>query len=291
MMIATHRVMRVKQVAARLSVRRRGFEEVAMVKAYPALVLIALALCLPAAARGDPQQDVQRYREMVQEGNPSELTEAKGEELWRSKRGPKNASLEQCDLGLGAGKVKGAYVRLPRYFGDTDRVQDVESRLVTLQGFTAEEAKKNPFSDSAQSASVMEMLAAWIASESRGMTIAPTLTHVKEQQAYRIGERIFYYRAGTHDFGCVGCHGEDNKRIRVQRMPNFNNMTAAAAAFGPVFRVKEGVVRTLQWRMWDCFRQARFPELEYTSDVSIALMVFLAKKAEGGTFNSPAVKF
>jgi len=38
---------------------------------------------------------------------------------------------------------------LPRYFADTDRVQDAESRLViawfTQQGFTPEEAKRNPF--------------------------------------------------------------------------------------------------------------------------------------------------
>ena len=33
----------------------------------------------------------------------------RGEELWKQKRGPKSESLEQCDLGLGPGVVKGAY--------------------------------------------------------------------------------------------------------------------------------------------------------------------------------------
>jgi len=37
-------------------------------------------------------------------------------------------------------------------------------------------------------------------------------------------------------------------------------------------------------------RQMRFPELEFASDASIALITYLAKKAEGGTFDAPAIK-
>ena len=63
----------------------------------------------------------------------------RGEALWKEKRGPKGASLEKCDLGKGPGKVEGAFAELPRYFGDADRVMDLESRIVwcmeTLQGF------------------------------------------------------------------------------------------------------------------------------------------------------------
>jgi sulfur-oxidizing protein SoxA len=36
---------------------------------------------------------------MLAEGNPAELWEAAGEELWKKPAGPKNVSLEQCDLG------------------------------------------------------------------------------------------------------------------------------------------------------------------------------------------------
>jgi sulfur-oxidizing protein SoxA len=46
-----------------------------------------------------------------------------GEELWRKPAGPRNVSLEGCDLGVGAGVVEGAYARLPRYFPDTGKVQ------------------------------------------------------------------------------------------------------------------------------------------------------------------------
>jgi hypothetical protein len=104
-------------------------------------VLTAMLPCF-APAQQDTLKEIERYRQLLQDGNPAELYEARGEELWKRERGPKNASLERCDLGLGPGLVKGAYVRLPRYFADTDRVQDLESRLVTcmvtLQGFTTE---------------------------------------------------------------------------------------------------------------------------------------------------------
>ena len=270
-------------------------------------VVTAMLPCF-APAQQDTLKEIERYRQLLQESNPAELYEARGEDLWKTRRGPKNASLERCDLGLGPGVVKGAYVRLPRYFADTDRVQDAESRLVTcmvtLQGFTIEEAKRNPFSGTGVpmittdpfsgvgQRSVMTDLVAWIASESRGMVIAPPMSHPKERLAYQAGERLFYYRAGPYDFGCVTCHGDEGKRIRLQSLPKMDNAKDAQRAFGtwPAYRVSEGELRSMQWRMWECVRQMRFPELEFASDASIALIMFLAKRAEGGTFDAPAIK-
>ena len=100
-------------------------------------------------AKDNTKAEIEKYREMLADDNPAELYEAKGEEIWKKKRGPKNESLEKCDLGLGPGVVKGAYVQMPRYFADVKKVQDLESRLVhcmvTLQGFKAEDLTKDPF--------------------------------------------------------------------------------------------------------------------------------------------------
>jgi sulfur-oxidizing protein SoxA len=187
-------------------------------------------------------------------------------------------------------------------------VQDLESRLVTcmvtLQGFTTEQAKRNPFSGTGVpmiatdpfsgvgQRSAMTDLVAWIASESRGMKIAPSMSHPKERLAYQAGESLFYYRAGPYDFGCVTCHGEEGKRIRLQNLPRMTDPKDAQRAFGtwPGYRVSEGELRSMQWRMWECVRQMRFPELEFASDASIALITYLAKKAEGGTLDAPAIK-
>ena len=105
--------------------------------------LIALAALAAVAGMGtahakDAADGIAEYRAMLADGNPAELYEMNGEELWKAKRGPKNASLEQCDLGKGPGVVAGAFVELPRYFADTKKVMDLETRIKycmeTLQG-------------------------------------------------------------------------------------------------------------------------------------------------------------
>jgi len=83
-----------------------------MLKPHHLVLLLAMAAAAPAMAQKTASQGIDEYRAMLADGNPSELFEAKGEDLWKKVRGPKNASLEQCDLGQGPGVVKGVFVRL-----------------------------------------------------------------------------------------------------------------------------------------------------------------------------------
>jgi sulfur-oxidizing protein SoxA len=118
------------------------------------------------------------------------------------------------------------------------------------------------------------------------------MNHPKEKEAYRLGEQMFYYRGGPHDFACTTCHGESGKRIRLQDLPNLNDPADAKRAYTtwPAYRVSQGELRSMQWRLNDCFRQQRFPELKFTSEASIALTTFLAHKAQGGAMDAPALK-
>jgi L-cysteine S-thiosulfotransferase len=256
--------------------------------------LLALFGCV-AFAQGSAVDEIAKYRAALQDANPAELWEARGEALWKQARGPKNVSLERCDLGLGPGVVKGAYAKLPKYFADADRVLDLETRLVwcevNLQGLPEADAKKGPFGGPDHK-SDMEALVAYIASESRGTKMDVALSTAQEREAYRLGEKMFYFRGGTHDFACATCHGEDGKRIRLQDLPNLATVTGAQKAYTtwPAYRVSQGELRSFQWRLNDCFRQQRFPELVYASDASIALTMFLARNANGATFDAPGIK-
>ena len=51
--------------------------------------------------QGSAVDEIAKYRAALQDGNPAELWEARGEDLWKEPRGPKNVSLEHCDLGSG----------------------------------------------------------------------------------------------------------------------------------------------------------------------------------------------
>jgi sulfur-oxidizing protein SoxA len=261
--------------------------------AMMAAVLAAL-LAHPAAAQDDKNVFAQ-YRDMFGD-NPAELMEMQGEELWKSKRGPKDVSLEQCDLGQGAGKVVGAYAKLPRYFKDADRVQDLETRLawcmVQQQGFKNEEVVAKPYSDQGQPTTDMEALAAWIAGQSRGVPIAVPQKHAKEKQAYETGKQLFFYRAGPYDFSCATCHSQSNKRIRLQNLPNLLDTASAKSAFStwPGYRISQGALRTIEWRMGDCARQQRLPQLQFGSDAAIALITYMGVQAKGEPMAAPGLK-
>ena len=254
------------------------------------------ALLVSAAALGqDAAKEIQRYRQMVAEGSPAELFELQGEELWKKPQGPKNVSLERCNLGEGPGVLKGAYAHLPRYFKDADRVMDLESRLLycmtTLQGRTREEATKRVFG-SADRPSEFELLSIYIAGQSRGMGIEPGMAHPKEKASYELGRALFFYRVGAWDFSCASCHGEETKRIRMQELPVLYKPQYArpVIASWPAYRVSTSQVVTLQWRMNDCYRQMRTPEPNFGSETTVALIHFLTVTARGEPYHGPGNK-
>jgi sulfur-oxidizing protein SoxA len=260
-------------------------------------VLVALTIPVLAAnalAQKSTADGIAEYRAMLQDGNPADLFEAKGEDLWKQKRGPKNASLELCDLGKGPGVYKGVFAELPRYFADTQRVQDMESRLLTcmetLQGFNAAEIAKTPFGRGEQSN--VTALATWLAAESKGMKFNLPQTHVMEKTMYEVGKRLFFMRSGPHDFACASCHAEDNKRIRLQDLPTLTKNPGAGNGFGawPAYRVSNGQMWSTQLRLNDCYRQQRFPYPLFGSDATIALGVYMGVNGSGGETTAPSIK-
>ena len=256
-----------------------------------AMVLVSVASAASAQSAAD---GIAKYREMLQDGNPAELFEMKGEELWKQVRGPKKASLEKCDLGEGPGVLKGAFVKLPRYFADTGRMQDLESRLVTcmetLQGFNAAEVMKTPFGRG-EMANVTA-LATYVATQSKGMRFDLPQGHAEERKFYELGKRAFFQRGGTHDFSCATCHGENDKRIRLQDLPNLTKNPGDGVGFAawPAYRVSNGQMWSMQLRLNDCYRQQRFPEPKFASDVTIALGVYMGVNAKGAESAVPTIK-
>jgi sulfur-oxidizing protein SoxA len=239
-------------------------------KRHLLLLAVGALIGAPAAAQSSADE-IAKYRAMLADGNPAALWEAKGEALWKQPRGPKNASLQQCDLGRGPGVVKGAFVGLPRWFAATGRVQDLESRLLTcmqtLQGFDAAAIAKTPFGRGEQAN--IESLVAYVSAESRGMKFALPQAHPAERTMYEAG-----------------------KRIRLQDLPDLTLAKGAGAGFGawPAYRVSSGELWGMQRRLNDCYRQQRFPYPGYASDATIALGVYMGVTAQGAESIAPALK-
>ena len=261
--------------------------------------IAAITACLAAAGvtpalaqTGDP---LGVGRQMLAEDIPGELWGERGQRIFYERRGPKRASLEQCDFGLGAGKLEGAYAQLPRYFSDTDKVQDLESRLVTcmvnLQGFKAEDLAKTAMGN-LDRMSDMEAVAAYVASRSNGMKMSVGLSHQKEYDTYKAGEYIFFRRNGPTDFACVTCHGDNGKRIRLQDLPNMTDQKQMQETVStwPAYLGTQSNLRTMQWRLKICYWQMRMPDLPYLSDVSIAITSYLNYQGNGAVIRVPGVK-
>lgn len=258
--------------------------------------ITGLGLFSGAAQAQSAADEIAKYRAMLADGNPAELVEGQGEVLWKQNRGPNKVSLEKCDFGKGPGILKGAYAEMPRYFKDTDSVMDFESRLVhcmvKMQGFKREDVIKKPFSAQGERATDLEALTSYAVAESRGSAINVPQHHDKEKASYARGEKAFFYRGGPFDFSCASCHSTSGQRIRLQDLPNLQDSLQAQKAFAtwPAYRVSQGAVRTMQWRLNDCFRQQRFPELQYGSPTSIDLTTYLGVMAKGGLMDAPALK-
>lgn len=265
-----------------------------------ALLVAAIGLLpLAFAQENETEKALEKYRQMLKSDpwtNPGLLDADRGEILWSTARGPKGVSLEQCDLGKGPGKLDGAFAELPRYFADADRVMDVETRILwcmeKLQGFNRADLIRRVHPAGGQPVKEIGAIATYVATKSQGMKFAAKLDQPKESEMVELGQALFMRRSGPFDFACASCHAEAGKRIRLQGLPFLSDPDAARGVVGewPAYRVSSTHVMTMQHRLYDCFWQMRMPELELGSELSVALIAYLVKTAEGGEISAPAIK-
>jgi sulfur-oxidizing protein SoxA len=258
-----------------------------------------MVLSGPAFAQDNTERELEKYRQMMKDdpwSNPALLDADRGEDLWKKARGPKNASLEGCDLGKGPGKVDGAFAELPRYFADADKVMDVEARILwcmeKLQGFDRAKLVERPHPGGGAPVKDIGAIATYVASRSHGLKFAAKFEHPKEKEVLALGENLFFRRMGPMDFACATCHGDTGKRIRLQPLPFLSKPAEARKVVGewPAYRVSTTHVMTMQHRIYDCFWQMRLPQVELASDVSVALIAYLVNRANGGDINAPGMK-
>jgi len=280
--------------------RRRNYPVISRLPIMVAMWAAVIAVAPAARAQDDAtEKAIEKYRQMLKEdpwSNPGLLDADRGEALWKTQAGSNEVSLEKCDLGKGPGVVDGAFAELPRFFADAGKVMDLETRLMwcmeQLQGAKHGDLVKSPYPSGGQPVKDLGAIATYVANKSSGMKYAAKLDAPQEQAAVAEGHAIFYRRQGPHDFSCATCHNDSGKRIRLQGLPHLSDVKEAKEVVGqwPAYRVSTTHVMTMQHRLYDCYWQMRLPHLEMGSDVSVALIAYLTKNAEGGEISSPGLK-
>ena len=173
-------------------------------------------------------------------------------------------------------------------------MQDLESRLVTcmstLQGIDPKEVINGQWGRGERANTTA--LATWIGAQSKGMAFNLPQSNPQERTMYEVGKRLFFQRGGAHDFACASCHGEEGKRIRLQDLPLLTKAPGDGVGFAawPAYRVSNGQMWSMQHRLNDCYRQQRFPEPDFASDVTVALGVYLGVNAKGNKSAVPTIK-
>ncbi|MEY4643747.1 MAG: hypothetical protein RLZZ596_578 [Pseudomonadota bacterium] len=261
-------------------------------------IIIGFTVGMTHAQQTDPAVAAYRAALADKDGNPGLLIIDRGEKLFKTPAGPKKVSLEKCDFGFGPGVLKGAYAHMPRHMPDTDRVEDLETRLLhcmqTLQGLNAKEIKAKRFANETRNESntEMEAMAAYVAAQSDGMRLSMPQLHAKERDAVRVGEMLFFRQSGPMDFSCATCHNESGRRIRLQALFNVREKDQISNVMGswPTYRVSHNAVRNMQHRMWDCHWQMRLPDIDYGSPATVALLSYLTKRADGVNLDLPGMR-
>jgi sulfur-oxidizing protein SoxA len=151
---------------------------------------------------------------------------------------------------------------------------------------------QRPYPAGGQPVKDLGAIATWIAHKSSGSRYQVKSEHPKEREVLALGEALFFRRTGPMDFACATCHGDQRKRIRLQPLPYLSKPEEARQVVGewPAYRVSSAHVMTMQHRIYDCFWQMRLPEVELGSPVSVALISYLTKLAEGGEIRAPGLK-
>ncbi|TBH17265.1 sulfur oxidation c-type cytochrome SoxA [Thermus thermamylovorans] len=243
-------------------------------------MVLAAALALVAALAqefADPREEARRQKQLLLETAgilPTELIVEEGRDLFY-RRGPSGKTMEACDFGLGPGVLEGAAARLPRYFLDTNRVEDLDSRILTcmtrVQGFRPEQVRR----------SEVVALAFYIASYSTGKPIQVRLLFPQERELYALGERLFYARSGARDMGCATCHVTYVGR-RAGVLPYADVLGKDKSWTNwPAYRYSNDQAWTMQDRIRACYTVIGHPGPELYSLPILALQLFMAYHANG----------
>ncbi len=247
------------------------------------LVVLAPTLC---AAEAPPQERRSGYDSMSREtramqdedsANPGMLWVFDGENLWNTKAGAADLACADCH-GEARASMKGAAARYPAFDAARARPVNLQQRI----SFCRSERQKAP--PLAFESRELLALAAYVARQSRGMPIAPSVDE-RTRSFFEAGRAAFQRRQGQFNLSCAQCH-DDNWDKRLAG----NAITQAHPTGYPIYRLEWQGLGSLQRRLRNCLAGTRTQTYDYGEDELVNLELYLMWRAQEMKLETPAVR-
>lgn len=209
--------------------------------------------------------------------NPGMLWVADGEALWARKAGTADRACADCH-DAAAATMKGVAARYPAFDAPLQRPVTLSQRI-NLCRTRHQQAPAWP-----QESRELLGIESFVATQSRGMPIAPVVTPVLQPYVER-GRAHYRQRIGQLDLACTQCHDDNaGKRLGSSVIPQ-GHPTGY-----PIYRLEWQGMGSLQRRLRGCMTGVRAEPFAPGAIEWVELELYLATRAAGLPVETPAVR-
>lgn len=244
-----------------------------------AVFLVTWAMAQTADPRRSGYQEMGASLRAMQDddsANPGMLWVSEGRALWAKREGAAGKACADCHAGESA--MSGVAARYPAFDAAAGKPIDLGQRVNRCR---VEQQNAEPLA--AESRALLA-LSAFIARQSRGQPIAPP-DDPRLRPFVEAGEVLWRQRQGQLNLSCAQCH-DDNAggRLAGAIIPQ-GHPTGY-----PIYRLEWQAVGSLKRRLRNCLVGMRAEPNGYDSAEYAALELYLMRRAQGMTFEAPAVR-
>jgi L-cysteine S-thiosulfotransferase len=209
--------------------------------------------------------------------NPGMLWALDGETLWTKKTGEAGKACADCHNDARA-TMKGVAARYPALDRTLGRPVNLEQRINLCR---MRHQQATPFAFESRD---LLALTAFVAEQSRGVTIAPD-TAPELESFVANGRDFFMRRQGQLNLGCTNCHDDNwDKHLAGSAV------TQALPTGYPLYRLEWQSLGSLQRRLRNCITGMRAQVYDYGAPELVELELYLMSRARGMPIETPAVR-
>ncbi len=208
--------------------------------------------------------------------NPAMLWVDQGAVLWHELGAAGEPSCADCHDDPSA--MRGVAVRYPLYDADSGGLLNLEGRINHCR------TERQRLPALAYESEALLALTALVAHQSRGLPIDVDING-PARPFFEEGREYFYTRRGQMNLACHHCH-----ELNAGRYLRGDRLSQGQPSGYPIYRLDWQTVGSLHRRLRFCNTGVRAEPFEFGDPAYVSLELFLAWRAQGLTWEAPAVR-